>query len=200
MPGSLVTLPLRVSVRCTRSVLRTTREAADLGLAALELVGRALGEGPDDGAGDDEEIVDAPAPVVVPDLPAEPGEPDLVVTDIADADLAAMEPDLVVTEFEEPDLVVTEFEEPDLVVTEFEEPELVEEVADPGAEDGAGATIRIDPPFAGYDELRAADVVAHLRGVDDAELAETELYEHAHRARRTVLDAITREHRRRSSR
>jgi hypothetical protein len=79
----------------------------------------------------------------------------------------------------------------------LDEVELVDEVADPGAEDGAGASLRVAPPFAGYDELRAADVIARLGGADLAELGETELYERTHRARRTVLDAIAREIKRR---
>lgn len=53
------------------------------------------------------------------------------------------------------------------------------------------------PPFAGYDALRGPDVIARLSGADLAELGETELYERTHRARRTVLDAIAREIKRR---
>ncbi len=75
----------------------------------------------------------------------------------------------------------------------IDEAELVEEFADPGAEDGAGASLRVAPPFQGYDELRAPDVIARLPVADIAELGETELYERSHRARRTVLDAIARE-------
>ena len=75
--------------------------------------------------------------------------------------------------------------------------ELVKEVADPGVENGAGASLRVAPPFEGYDELRAPDVIARLRSVDTAELGETELYERTHRGRRTVLEAIAREIKRR---
>ena len=75
--------------------------------------------------------------------------------------------------------------------------ELVEELADPGAAEGAGASLRVAAPFPGYDELRAADVIARLPGVDAAELGATELYERTHRGRRTVLQAIARERRRR---
>ena len=39
---------------------------------------------------------------------------------------------------------------------------LVESFAEPGAEDGAGAQIRIEEPWEGYGELSAADVIARL--------------------------------------
>ncbi|HET9102840.1 MAG TPA: hypothetical protein VFN55_05750 [Solirubrobacteraceae bacterium] len=76
------------------------------------------------------------------------------------------------------------------------EPELVQSVAEVGAEDGAGAQLRIDEPWKGYDQLRAADVIERLRGADAAELAAVELYERSRRGRETVLDAVRREQRR----
>lgn len=100
-------------------------------------------------------------------------------------------------------VVVPEAPEPvpeDLVSVDeplTEEVELVEEVAEPGAEEGAGAQIRIAPPWAGYDALRAADVIARLRDSDAAQLAAIELYEASHKRRRTVLQAVGREARRR---
>ena len=49
----------------------------------------------------------------------------------------------------------------------------------------------------GYEKLRAADVVARLRGADAAELGAIELYESTHRKRRTVLEGVVREIKRR---
>lgn len=77
-----------------------------------------------------------------------------------------------------------------------DEVELVDEVADPGAEDGAGAQIRIAEPWQGYAQLKAADVVDQLDGRDKAELAAIELYELSHRQRQTVIDAVKKELRR----
>ena len=73
-----------------------------------------------------------------------------------------------------------------------EEPELIEEIAEPGAEDGAGASIEIAEPWPGYRGLTAADVIARIDDATPAELAGIELYESAHRNRQTVLAAAQR--------
>jgi hypothetical protein len=77
-----------------------------------------------------------------------------------------------------------------------DEDEVVEAVAEPGAEDGAGAQIHVAEPWEGYGQLKAADVVDHLEGRDKAELAAIELYELSHRQRQTVIDAVKKELRR----
>jgi hypothetical protein len=74
-----------------------------------------------------------------------------------------------------------------------EEPVLVDEVAEAGAEDGAGAQIRIEEPWEGYREMTAADVIDRINGADAAVLAAVELYEISARRRRTVVDAVRRE-------
>lgn len=71
--------------------------------------------------------------------------------------------------------------------------ELVEEVADPGAEDGAGAQVRVAEPWDGYGGLRAADVIGRLGQASAEELAAIELYELYARKRRTVIAAAQRE-------
>ena len=76
------------------------------------------------------------------------------------------------------------------------EPTLVEEVADPGAQDGAGAQVRVDAPWEGYDRLAAKEVIDRLSGADAAELAAVELYELSGRQRKSVLEAVQRELRR----
>ncbi|HEX8977455.1 MAG TPA: hypothetical protein VF781_13175, partial [Solirubrobacteraceae bacterium] len=73
---------------------------------------------------------------------------------------------------------------------------VVDELAEPGAEDGAGAEIHVAEPWDGYAQLKAADVVRGLTGRTAAELAAVELYEQAHRRRQTVLEAAQREFRR----
>jgi hypothetical protein len=72
------------------------------------------------------------------------------------------------------------------------ETELVAESADAGAADGAGAELRVEPPWDGYEELTARDVVDRLAIASPAVLAVVELYERAHRDRRTVIAAVER--------
>jgi hypothetical protein len=81
-------------------------------------------------------------------------------------------------------------EEPDHV---SEEATLVEEVAEAGAEDGAGAQIHVAEPWDGYRQMTASDVVDRIRGADAAVLAAVELYELSARGRQTVLVAVRRE-------
>jgi hypothetical protein len=81
---------------------------------------------------------------------------------------------------------------PDEAVHVSEEPELVEEFAEPGAEHGAGAQLRIVEPWEGYDEMKAADVVERVALATREELAAIELYEHAGRNRKSVVAAARR--------
>lgn len=84
---------------------------------------------------------------------------------------------------------MTQVEEPAHV---SEEPELVEEFAEPGAEDGAGAEIHIREPWEGYRNMTAREVTARLNGASQAELAAVQLYETSTRGRQTVLSAVAR--------
>ncbi len=74
-----------------------------------------------------------------------------------------------------------------------EEPVVVREEAEPGAEDGAGASVSIREPWDGYAKLNARDVIDRLGGASAAELAAVQLYETAHRSRQTVLQATERQ-------
>jgi hypothetical protein len=76
-----------------------------------------------------------------------------------------------------------------------DEPELVAEFAEPGAEEGASAELEVDEPWDGYDELTAEEVMARIDESDAAQLTVLELYERAHKNRRTVLTAAERRHR-----
>lgn len=73
-----------------------------------------------------------------------------------------------------------------------ESPELVEEVAEPGAEDGAGAEVRIAEPWEGYRAMRAADIANRLKSASREELAAVELYELSTRNRKSVMAAAQR--------
>ena len=74
-----------------------------------------------------------------------------------------------------------------------EEPVLVDEVAEPGAEDGAGAAITVLEPWNGYAHMNAREVIARAQQAGPAELAAVRLYESRHRGRQTVLAAVDRQ-------
>ena len=74
-----------------------------------------------------------------------------------------------------------------------EEPRLVGEFADRGAEDGAGAQVRVEEPWSGYAKLKADEVVDRLVAEPEAVLSLVVLYERAHRGRRSVLTAADKE-------
>ncbi len=71
-----------------------------------------------------------------------------------------------------------------------EEPVLAAEFADQGAEDGAGAEVRVDEPWEGYSRMRAPEVTDRLSGATTAELAAVQLYESTHRNRVSVLRSV----------
>jgi hypothetical protein len=73
----------------------------------------------------------------------------------------------------------------------------VVESADPGAQDGVGAQVHVDPPWRGYSRMSAAEVKDRLVVTPEAELSLIVLYERSHRGRRSVLDAAERELKRR---
>jgi hypothetical protein len=73
-----------------------------------------------------------------------------------------------------------------------EEPVLVAEVAEEGAEDGAGAELTVEAPWDGYDRMTAADIRDRLTAASPAEAAAVELYESAGKSRRSVVDAAKR--------
>ncbi len=69
---------------------------------------------------------------------------------------------------------------------------VVAESADEGAEDGAGAQIRVGEPWRGYGSLTAKDVNDRLAAASLESLAVARLYETAHRNRVTVIREIDR--------
>jgi hypothetical protein len=88
----------------------------------------------------------------------------------------------------EPEFVEPEPPEPTHV---SEEPVLVAEVAERGAEDGAGAELRIDEPWEGYSSMTAAEIRRRLHEADAATVAAVRLYEAANKGRSTVLQAAS---------
>src|SRR3954471_3661097 len=70
-----------------------------------------------------------------------------------------------------------------------EEPVVLAEVADPAAEDGAGAQVSVAEPWEGYRQMKAADVIDRIAAATPEEIAVVQLYESMHRRRKTVLEA-----------
>jgi hypothetical protein len=58
-----------------------------------------------------------------------------------------------------------------------------------GPADDVGAQVRVDPPWEGYDRMRAADIVDRLRAADEATRAVVRLYESQGKGRTSVLAA-----------
>jgi hypothetical protein len=73
-----------------------------------------------------------------------------------------------------------------------DEPVAVAEFAEAGAEDGAGAEIRVDAPWDGYDSMTAAQIKQRLASADSGAAAAVSLYEAAGRNRVSVVGAADR--------
>jgi hypothetical protein len=73
-----------------------------------------------------------------------------------------------------------------------EEPELVAEVAEAGAEEGAGAELHVNEPWDGYDAMTAPEVSRRIEREGEAAAAAVKLYETAGRNRRSILEAADR--------
>jgi hypothetical protein len=170
MSGSLVLLPLRLGLRATGLAVRGVREIAErvAGLAGLT---SDPAPAPDFDA----------APAVAPTRTEPPARPTQTQT-------AGTLPPL--HESEAIDYDAPEKAEPAHVDAGAE---LVEEVAEAGAEDGAGAQVRVAEPWDGFAVMRAADVIERVGQASPAELAAIELYELSTRKRQTVIAAAQRE-------
>jgi hypothetical protein len=167
MVGELVMLPLRVGVRATQLWLRAAEQTVAV---AANATGRLF----DAVTSRDSRVApDARAPEVR-DV-AEPTEPEDVAVPTEPTASAAVST------------------EPAAAAHVSEEPVLVEELAEPGAEEGAGPEVHVEEPWDGYESMNAKDVIARLAGSDPAELAAVALYERGHRGRHTVLAAVERE-------
>jgi hypothetical protein len=193
-PLSLVRVPLLLTLRLWQFGLSTAAEGARIGMELLDTDREqpAGADGGAPGAATDVEPV-APEPAVVtPEtdyVAPEPGEagPGPDVLDVAAAEAATGDAPPPA-----PDELI-----PDHV---DEEPVLVAEVAEGGAEDGAGPELHVDPPWDGYDRMSAAEIRDRLVAATGAEAAAVELYESVRKSRRSVLDAAERALRRQPAR
>ena len=187
MDGGIITLPLRAGFGGARLLLRTaataTGCAAKLGSKATVAATRTAARV------SDTVTWGRPAPSFEP--PAESAAP--VVSDLRAAPEPSVNGDL--TEPRVPDIAPPPEPEPPPPaepVHVSEEPELVQEVAEPGAEDGAGAAVTVREPWPGYSRMTAKQVIERLADATPAELAAVQLYESINRDRQTVRAAAER--------
>jgi len=184
MLTELVTLPLRVGVRATRLWLRGAEQVFELAQQVVESTGVIPG-----GRRASQPASDSTQPGREPswaDAPSFPNEP-------AAAPSVSAAPES--TPRDEPEPVTRDEPEPEITPEPAhvsEEPTLVEEVAEAGAEDGAGAQVNVAEPWPDYRRMNARDVLSRLGTASAAELAAIQLYERAHRARQTVLSEAER--------
>jgi hypothetical protein len=192
MPQRLLTLPIRLGFEAARTTLGITTRLVG---TAIDLARSVRG---------DSEPYSPPASPERSEPrpePAGPGEPSPREARRADsprpeqrvngqpAPAAPPPPPAVdvTPPSEQPDTPLTTADE--AVKTLDDTDEVVATVAEPGAEDGAGAQLDIEPPWEGYAGMKASEVVARLNQAGAAELAVVELYERAHKNRQTVLGA-----------
>ena len=63
----------------------------------------------------------------------------------------------------------------------------VEAFAEPGAEEGAGASVHVREPWRGYAQMTANEVIVRMADSSAEELGAVALYEGVHRGRKTVM-------------
>ena len=185
MPTKLLSLYLRVGTGAVRLAFKLTERAAVLAGSAIGLTGR------DGSAARAEPGAEARAAESEAAEP-EAAEPGAVAARASAAPRAPVVNQVAVDYEAEPATPLVPGEE--VAKTLDDEPELIEELAEPGAEDGAGAEVEVDEPWEGYAEMNAEAVLARIREAGVAELALVELYERANKRRKTVLAAAERRH------
>src|SRR5437763_3923969 len=185
MPTKLLSLYLRVGTGAVRLAFKLTERAAVLAGSAIGLTGR------DGSAARAEPGAEARAAESEAAEP-EAAEPGAVAARASAAPRAPVVNQVAVDYEAEPATPLVPGEE--VAKTLDDEPELIEELAEPGAEVGAGAEVEVDEPWEGYAEMNAEAVLARIREAGVAELALVELYEHANKRRKTVLAAAERRH------
>jgi hypothetical protein len=168
--------PVRLTLRVWEFGLSTAAEAARLG---LELLDPGRSESPDyaryRATPHPAEFVNGGSPEPIT---PEPIAPETVAPETVAPPPAADVPPAV------PDELIPDHVDEEVV--------LVAEVAEEGAEDGAGPELHIDPPWDGYEAMTAVDIRDRLTDASVAEAAAVELYESTHKNRRSVMDAAAR--------
>lgn len=179
MVGELVMLPVRIGVRVTRVWFRALEETVS---ATTNVTGRVI-----------ELLASRSSNGAATEAPPEPVEREVRPDRASERELRPVSPVEDQAPIEDP--APTETAAPsvsDEPAHVSEEPVLVDEFAEPGAEEGAGAEVHVDPPWDGYERMNAKQVIARLASADAAALAAVQLYEGANRRRQTVMNAVER--------
>lgn len=186
MVGELFMLPLRVGLRATQLWFRVAEETVSV---AANVTGRVIGVATR-GSGEHRHERERAPETVAPERDGPRAEPDEAPPDISPIEHARSAARAPVTTA--PPMTEAPHETPAEPVHVSEEPALVDEVAEPGAEDGAGPEIHIDEPWEGYAQMNAKQVIERLHAATPAELAAVQLYEGSHRRRQTIVNAVQR--------
>src|SRR6185312_16230745 len=202
--GSILTRQYRFATRGVKITLRAAQQAVDVAGGVVGEVAGRIGLGNGHGKSDDvvtgtvvSEAEPRPEPPEPrPAAPKRPAAPEPAPPPPAAEATPAPEPRPAAPEPAPPAPAAqtgpapSSESEPAHVSTE---PELVEELADPGAEDGAGAEVRVvGEPWPGYRHLKARDVIARLPSATREELAAVALFETAGANRKSVVAAAER--------
>lgn len=180
---------LDVIPRLAALPLEVARQAASLAVAVVRAVaGPVLGRRPDERDGGWQRTWEPPSSRPVGEPPPAP-EPRPRPAEVRVPDALRPEPAPPPSEPVAPEPEAAPEPAP---VHVDREAVVVAESSDPGAAEGAGATIHIGEPWSGYGRLKARDITAQLATADAAMLAVVRLYESTHRKRRTVLEEIDR--------
>jgi hypothetical protein len=181
MLDDLITLPIRLGLRATSIAVRTGLQATERTISFASFVVRSATGG----------RASAPAPMSAPSERSRsarrPGHNGASAEEPASGTRLPPRPDTPTIDLDADPAPLTG--RPDHV---SEEPQVVEEFAEPGAEEGAGAEVHFVDPWEGYAEMSAKQVIARVSSASVAELAMVQLYESAHKARETVLTAVER--------
>jgi hypothetical protein len=76
---------------------------------------------------------------------------------------------------------------------------VVAEYAEPGAEEGAGAEVKLAEPWEGYDSMKVKEILARLAEASTETLAAVDLYERSTRERASVIEEADRQLSRRTA-
>lgn len=184
MAGKLITLPFRVWLGSARLL---TRSAGDVAGRAASLAGQTIGLTSPERSSHERSAGRAPTSSVR----ADPGwREESIAEPVSPVEVEHPVHSVTAVRALNEEREAPLFQEP---VHVSEEPELVREEAEAGAEDGAGAQLRVAEPWHGYARMSARDVIARARQSNAAELAAVKLYEARHRSRQTVLAAVDRQ-------
>lgn len=189
MTGELITLPLRLSIRGAKITLRGLQEVAGRSFALAGFVARTLGS---DEAGTESASSGAAAEAASRRAATE--APSRRAATESASNGAATEAPSNGAGTDAPTRRIERREPSPPAPAEHvsTEPELVAEVAEPGAEDGAGAEVTVAEPWPGYRAMTAEDVIARLDQATAAEAGAVKLFESFHQNRTTVIAAAER--------